>query len=200
MLTPREKRQAKTRQEILDGALALISEQGPEKFSLRSLARRVDYSPAGLYEYFDSKDDIIDAVCAEGDRRLRSYLRQVSQDSPANEYIVELGEAYIQFALRNEEHFMLMFAHVPDAPPIAYEDLAADETYGILLGAVQSAMDGGYITERPDFNRDAIAYGLWSLAHGLAVMQLTNLYNIRFNFERADRAVMEAFLRGLAPD
>lgn len=199
MLSPREKRQARTRQEILDEAVALISEQGPEKFSLRALARRVDYSPAGLYEYFDGKEDIIDAVCAEGDTRLRSYLRRVPGHLAPDETIVELGKAYIDFALDNEQHFMLMFSRVPDRPEIAYEEVARDETYRILLDAVQAAIDGRFIEERSDFNRDDIAYSLWSLAHGLAVMQLTNLYNIVYDFERADRAALHTFLTGLRP-
>ena len=138
MLTPREKRQARTRQEILDGALALIREDGPEKLSMRALAKRVDYSPAGLYEYFAGKDEIIDAVCAEGDRRLRHYLGQVSLELPPDAYFIELGRAYVQFALQNEAHFMLMFTRVRDGGPITYEDVAGDETYGILLNAVQS--------------------------------------------------------------
>jgi AcrR family transcriptional regulator len=198
MVSPREKRQARTRQEILDGALALISEQGPDKFSIRALARRVDYSPAGLYEYFDGKDAIINAVCEEGDRRLRAYLQQVPVDLPPDKYFVELGKAYIQFALDNQEHFMLMFTRVRDGEPITHEDIVGDETYGILLNAVQAAIDSGYLRVREDFKRDDIAYGFWSLAHGMAVMQLTNLYNFEYDFERADRVVLEAFTRGLA--
>ena len=130
MLSPREKRQARTRQEILDAALDLINEQGPDKFSLRALARRVEFSPAGLYEYFDGKEDIIDAVCEEGERRLRHYLQDVPADLPPDRTIVELGRAYIQFALQNEEHFMLMFAQVPDGPPVTYEEVAEDEIIG----------------------------------------------------------------------
>ena len=197
MLSPREKRQARTRQGILDAAVALIGEDGTEKFSLRALARRVDYSPAGLYEYFDGKDDIIDALCVEGDMRLRTYLRRVPLDLAGDDYLVELGEAYIDYALNNVEHFMLMFSRVPDGPVIAYADVAGDETYGILLDAVQSGIEGGYIEERPGFSRDDVAYGLWSLAHGLAVMQLTHLHNIDHDFANADRAVLRAFVRGL---
>lgn len=196
-MNPREKRQAKTRQEILDTALHLINEKGPDNFSLRELARRADYSPAGLYEYFDGKDDIVDAVCAVGDKQLRRYLRQVPLDLPHAGYFVELGQAYIQFALQNKEHFMLMFSQVAEGPPVAYEEVAGDETYRILLDAVQRAVHDGFIPEKADFNVHDIAYGFWSLAHGLAVMQLTNLHNITYDFARADRAVLEAFVRGL---
>ena len=57
--TPRERRYARTRQEILDAAMELVQEKGPDKLSMRELARRVDYSPAGLYEYYENKDEII---------------------------------------------------------------------------------------------------------------------------------------------
>jgi AcrR family transcriptional regulator len=198
MATPREKRQARTRQEILDAAVALIGEQGPENFSLRALARRVDYSPAGLYEYFDGKDDIVSSVCEEGDARLRTYLQRVPADLRADEYLVELGVAYIDFALNNVEHFMLMFARVPDDLPLTYADVSADETYRIVLDAVQTAVDEGFIAVQPHFNRDDIAYGLWSLAHGLSVMQLTNLSNFDYNFSGADRGALKTFVRGLS--
>jgi AcrR family transcriptional regulator len=194
MANPREKRQARTRQEILDAALALINEKGPDNFSLRALARRVDYSPAGLYEYFDSKDDIVSAVCEGGDRELRGYLERVPADLPSDQYFVQLGEAYIQFALQNKEHFMLMFSQGPAA---AYEEVAVDETYGILLNAVQKAIDQGFFLARSDLNVHDTAYGLWSLAHGLAIMQLTNLAHVAYDFERADRAVLQTFIRGL---
>jgi AcrR family transcriptional regulator len=200
MVSPRKKRKARTRQEILDGALALINEQGPDNFSLRALAKRVDYSPAGLYEYFENKDEIIAAVCAQSDQKLRRFLKQVPTDLPPTTYLVELGKAYIQFALQNEEQFMLMFSRVRESERIPYELVSADETYRIVLNAVQSAIDSGYLYSRPDFGCDEIAYGLWALVHGMAVMQLTNLKYIDYDFERADRAVLEAFIAGLMHD
>jgi AcrR family transcriptional regulator len=197
MESPRERRQARTRRDILDAALSLIGEEGPDNFTLRALARRVDYSPAGLYEYFDGKEDIIEAVCAEGDRRLRMYLRRVPTDLAPDRYLTELGLAYIRFALRNEQHFVLMFAQKPNRPTVNYQDIAADKTYSILLDGVQAAIDAGLFQTRDDFTRDDIAYGLWALAHGLAVMQLTSLHNVAHDFSQADRGVLEAFIGGL---
>lgn len=199
MLSPREKRQARTRQEILDAALALISEKGADKFSLRALARRVEYSPAGLYEYFDSKDAIIDAVCEEGDRRLMRCLLRVPLDLAPDQYLVELGTAYVHFALRNEEHFMLMFSQVPDGPTVSYEDVNEDGAYGVLLRGVQRGIDNGVIQASPDFGRNDIALAVWSLVHGSAVMQLTNLHNLQYDFDTAVRLSLGTFLRGLSP-
>ncbi|MFL7839172.1 MAG: TetR/AcrR family transcriptional regulator [Candidatus Promineifilaceae bacterium] len=197
MVSPRKKRKARTRQEILDGALALINEEGPDNFSLRALAKRVDYSPAGLYEYFASRDEIIEAVCAQSDGTMRQYLRQVPTDLLPDKYLVALGQAYIQFALQNEAQFMLMFSRSREGERIPYEGVSEDETFRILLDAVQSALDQDYLNSQPDFGRDEIAYGLWALVHGMAVMQLTALKWLDYDFDRADRAVLEAFIDGL---
>jgi AcrR family transcriptional regulator len=50
--------------------------------SLREIARQVGYSPAGLYEYFDSKKAIMQALSDEGDSLLNERLAQVPADLP----------------------------------------------------------------------------------------------------------------------
>jgi AcrR family transcriptional regulator len=197
-LSPRERRHARTRQEILDAALALLNEVGPDKLSLREIARRVDYSPAGLYEYFSNKDEIIDAVCAEGERRLQAYLRAVPTDMPVGEYLVELGLAYIRFARENSDHFLLTASRlIPEMDPMPYEDLEMGQTYYILLDAIKRGIAAGIIRTRPGYGLHEIAYSLYAFGQGMAILQITNLKNVLFDYETADRAAMEAFLRGL---
>ncbi len=196
-LTPRERRQARTREEILDAALGLIKEKGPDEFSLRALAERVDYSPAGLYEYFDGKDDIISAVCAEGDRMLFAYLRAVPDTLPIDQYLVELGLAYIRFAVQNMEHFKLVFTYDRQGPSIPYEELAFDDTYRLLLDAVQAGIDAGVIATGESYGLAEIALGLWATAHGLAMLQMSNLRNVEYDFEAANRAILDKLIRGL---
>ena len=55
-LTPRQRRHLRTKDAILDAARQIIATEGAEKLSMRAIAKRIDYSPAGLYEYFGSKD------------------------------------------------------------------------------------------------------------------------------------------------
>jgi AcrR family transcriptional regulator len=198
-LTPRERRQARTREEIMEAALALINEKGPDKFSLRALARRVDYSPAGLYEYFDSKDDIIDAVCLAGEAQLQAYILAVPKTMPIDQYLVALGQAYVRYALQHVEHFRLLFSQVDEGPKVPYEAIAEQGTFKIIVDAVRSGIAAGTIDASRWDNPIEIAYGLWSVAHGMAMLHLTNLHNIQYDFEPASQAVLEAFVRGLRP-
>ncbi|WP_329136673.1 TetR/AcrR family transcriptional regulator [Streptomyces sp. NBC_00670] len=55
----RRRRRGDTRQRIQDVALALFSEQGYEKTSLREIAERLDVTKAALYYHFKTKEDIL---------------------------------------------------------------------------------------------------------------------------------------------
>lgn len=46
------------RRSILDAARDLFVSEGYQNVSIRKIAERIEYSPAALYGYFPSKDDI----------------------------------------------------------------------------------------------------------------------------------------------
>ena len=200
-LSPRKRRRARTRQEILDAALELLTEKGPNELSLREIARRVDYSPAALYEYFASKDEIIAGLCAEADRRLHSMLAAVPEGLPLTERLVEMGLAYIRFARHNPEHFMLNFVPFggdPSDHKYSFEEAVnTDGAFKILLDAVQQGIDAGLFYTSQDYGLMQIAYGMYALSHGLAVSQLTNLRDVAFDYPSADRATLALFIKGL---
>ncbi len=68
------------RRAILDAARELFVAEGYQNVSIRKIAERIEYSPAAIYSYFPSKDDIFFALAEEGFRLLggpaRSHLRQ----------------------------------------------------------------------------------------------------------------------------
>src|ERR1700730_9354283 len=55
---------------ILDAARDLFVKEGYENVSIRKIAERIEYSPAAIYGYFPSKDDIFFALAEEGFRLL----------------------------------------------------------------------------------------------------------------------------------
>lgn len=69
------------RERILDVALALMSEHGASKMSMRQLARDCDLNVAAIYHYFESKDALLAAVVDE--RRYGSRLADVPDIDPS---------------------------------------------------------------------------------------------------------------------
>ena len=53
---------------ILDAARDLFVAEGYQNVSIRKIADRIEYSPAAIYSYFPSKDDIFFALAEEGFR------------------------------------------------------------------------------------------------------------------------------------
>ncbi|MBK8047055.1 MAG: TetR/AcrR family transcriptional regulator [Anaerolineales bacterium] len=204
MESKRTKRHLKTRQSILDAARAIIAEDGPDALSMRSLADRIDYSAPGLYEYFGSKEEIIAAVCDQGQRYLYESMSAVDAALPPDEYLYAIGIAYIQFALAHPDYFLLMFtvAPPPNSNPQSEETvkdaLAADDSaYRILVQAIERGLEEGVLQTRPGFGLDEMAYAAWTLVHGIAMLRITALRHYPTDLVEMDNQVLFNFMRGL---
>jgi AcrR family transcriptional regulator len=203
-MQPRTRRHLRTRQAILDAALEIINQDGPEALSMRTLAERIDYSPAGLYEYFGGKEEIISAVCEEGQRALHEAMSQVDPTLPPSAYLYEIGQAYIRFALAHPDYFLMMFTLTPPAPtsymsPESQPEAAQSEptAYDILVQAVQRGLDAGAFHERPGFGLEEITYAAWALVHGMAMLRVTALRDFPADLSPSDHEALFNFMRGL---
>lgn len=195
--TPRERRHERTKEAILTAARQLVAERGADNLSLRAIARRIDYSPAGIYEYFDNKEDIVTTLCDAGNSELSRFLRRVPTDLPLETYMVQLLEAYIDFARQNPELYSLMFTQLTIGVTEKPEEFDPDDSFTILIRAVQRGKDEGHIQVSDDYDVFEIAYSLWAVAHGMAMLQVNYMRNFNFDFESADRRTVQVFLRGL---
>jgi AcrR family transcriptional regulator len=196
----RDRRFRRNKQAILDAALEIIREAGPTALSMRALGERSDYSAAGLYEYFGGKDEIIAAVCDQGYDRLTAHMRRADPGLPAAEHLVEIGLAYIRFALENPDHFLLMFTVAPPSPSggvSPQEMLAGESSFAILLRAIRRGIDEGVFRARPGFGLMEMAYAAWGIVHGLAMLRITNLRGYPMDFDAADREALLHFVCGL---
>lgn len=199
-VSTRERRHERTRQDILNTAIAIIREKGADSLSLREVARRIDYSPAGLYEYFGSKDDLVDAICGEADNRLRRHLESVPQDLSPGERLIRIGMAYVAFARENPEHYTFLFNNQQlEATPGELIDQRQEDppgTFFIALNAVEAAVEAGVVNPRGQ-DSVTLTYQLWAIMHGMAALQVSYLQRFPLDFETADRAGIEALVRGM---
>jgi AcrR family transcriptional regulator len=80
--TPRERHRHRTREEILDAALAVMTEQGVAALNLTEVARRVGLRQPSLYQYFDSRTAVYDALFERGMRTHRDLLAGALAQTP----------------------------------------------------------------------------------------------------------------------
>src|SRR5438034_4736660 len=94
------------RRTLVDEALTAIGRDGPAGLSLRDLARRTGVSHAAPAHHFGDKAGLLTAVAADGFRRLAATLRETYE---ATESFLEVGVAYVRFAVTHRAHFEVMF-------------------------------------------------------------------------------------------
>ncbi len=84
-LKERQERERETvARAILDAARDLFVTHGYQEVSIRKIAEKIEYSPAAIYGYFPSKDDIFFALAEEGFRLLFEYAEVPATPSDAD--------------------------------------------------------------------------------------------------------------------
>ncbi len=197
MTVSREERHEDTKQKILFAARRLILEHGFRKVSLRAIAQAAQFSPAGLYEYFDSKSAILQSLAGRVSNQLQTRLNQAVLDNESGlGQLVAIGEAYIGFAIENPEDFLLLFGQTPSGRRSIDEDVNKNSPYELVTQSVIAAMQANALP--CDAKVEDIAYAIWSYAHGTTMLQLTHLKGFEADFGVADHAALTALVQGFA--
>ncbi|WFE63924.1 TetR/AcrR family transcriptional regulator [Micromonospora sp. WMMD714] len=148
---------------LLAAAVAAIEESGPAALSLRDLARRAGVSHAAPTHHFGDKAGLLTALAVEGFDLLAAAL------SAAGDDLLDVGVAYVDFAVRHRAHFEVMFRpdlYRADAPEVR----AARERAGASLHVGVAALPPDRAD--PDGSRtDSLA--AWSIVHGFATLWLS---------------------------
>lgn len=127
----RAERREATRAEIVAAAWAVAHENGLGALTLRDVAERVGMRPPSLYEYFDSKNALYDALFADGNRALNEHLsREV--DAELIEFIRVRTHHFIEFCVDDPARAQLLFQRTipgfepsPESYALAVQSLAA---------------------------------------------------------------------------
>jgi AcrR family transcriptional regulator len=158
------------KQGLLDSAVALIGEVGPQAFTLREVARRAGVSHNAPYRHFRDKDDLLAAVAAQGfDRLTESMRKAMTQGSTGADRLRLAGRGYVQFALQWPQHIQVMFDTPPfdeARPEYAQASRHAFQTLLDAIAAVQA--EGGL----PRGDPHTFAVVAWAGVHGLSKLAI----------------------------
>jgi AcrR family transcriptional regulator len=103
-----------------------ITESGPTGVSLRDLARRAGVSHAAPAHHFGDKAGLLTALAAEGFDLLADTLSAAQQRTGQ---FLEVGVAYVGFAVEHRAHFEVMFRpdlYHADDPAVRAAEARAD--------------------------------------------------------------------------
>jgi AcrR family transcriptional regulator len=137
------------RRAILDAARELFVNESYQNVSIRKIAERIEYSPAAIYSYFASKDDIFYALAEEGFRLLgdpgAEPNRTRRRKLPALERVRATFWHLYEFSREQPQYFALMFVD-RSVPRISreYERFAfTRDMKAHIVEDIQECIDGG---------------------------------------------------------
>ncbi|HNE25396.1 MAG: TetR/AcrR family transcriptional regulator [Leptospirales bacterium] len=175
---PRRVRGSISRREILEAAVAVLSEKGVEGLSMRHIAQHMGCSVASPYAYFSSQEEIIRHLITEGEKKLTLDLK-AAQECSHDVYVQldAIAHAYWNFSSENRELHKLMFnmgggrlyRQVFPSLPTSYRVFLETIREGIISGAIPY----------PRTSYPSIARTMWSWMYGLIVLEMNEVLRRR---------------------
>ena len=193
----RAKYKEEFRREILDAARELFINEGYEKFSMRRLAEKIDYSATTIYLYFKDKDDLLFAICEEFFAHLSAQLNHIR--SVSHDPIETLRQALLylmEFGLKNPNQYKVIFftkSVYGTREELVEKESMARNTYFVFKEIVQDCINAGKLQE---IEVDIIVDTLAIASHGLITMALYKPNFLKDNSEVIAHTLVDGLLRG----
>lgn len=105
----REETKRANRCAILSAARSVFGEMGYEAASVRDIIRRTTLSVGAFYNYYKSKEEVYEALAADGARRFKPILRaEYDKATDFDSFLRAAITAYFRFSLEEHEAWQVM--------------------------------------------------------------------------------------------
>ena len=193
-----ERDREEVRSSILDAARELFVAEGYRNVSIRKIAEKVEYSPAALYSYFPSKDDLFFALAEEGFRKLSEFTNDPAAATGDPLTAIRDGfMRYYQFSRTHPEYFELMFVD-RSVPKISHEWEGfsfVQQMIDEVCAVIKRGIDQGLF---PSGTNPEVAFHiLWAAIHGPATVAVCDRLAPDENPDALARDTLEAAIAGL---
>lgn len=193
------------RQALVDAALDLIRDRGPNGFTLSEAAKQAGVTPAAVYRHFEGRDDLIAEAAAQG-YEIFADLMEFAYNSGQPSALASFeatGRAYLAFANRYPGHYVAMFESgisINRTPDLARVALRAQ---GVLEKAAEQLSQHIPPEKRPP--PQMFSAHIWALSHGVVELFARASPGTKSPFPPEDllESGIGIYLRGLgliAPD
>ena len=149
-----------TKGQILDKAVALLNEYGPDALSMRELAKNLGVRAPSLYRYYPDKIALEREAVESGNRLLLTQLQKACRHAEKPGIYLAVAIAYRRFARAKPHLYALMMERRLVVPPTSESGKALWKFVLDLVHDVSGHFDG-----------TAYAVALWSFLHGFVSLE-----------------------------
>ncbi|MFW0788429.1 TetR/AcrR family transcriptional regulator [Gordonia sp. CPCC 205333] len=196
--TPRRRRSAQeVREKLLAAAVAELDDAGPDRASLRAIARRVGITHQSVAHHFADRRALFTAVAVRGFDDLYAESVAALDELPdaiaLGESVATLGQVFVRFARANRSKIALMFGSrlVDNDDPGLSE--ARARSWNQHAGTVAADVENGWGGTVP---AESIAVATFAMAHGMATLDadLPDVFSAEMQFEELIHLVNAAIV------
>ncbi len=160
------------RQALVEAALTLIAEKGPQGFTLSEAAKAADVTPAAVYRHFAGRDDLLAEVARQGFDIFAALLEFAYDDGRPSALAAfeATGRAYLAFARKYPGHYQAMFEsglQPGQHPDLASVSAKARATMDRAADLLSRGLPEG---RRPPASM--ISAHVWAVSHGVVELFL----------------------------
>ncbi|MDG1824880.1 MAG: helix-turn-helix domain containing protein [Henriciella sp.] len=172
--TPAERRRLKVREMILSAAERVFAREGAEGLSIRRLAQAIDYSPAAIYKYFGSKDELVDELKESFFELLLIDVHEIFDSAkPFAQRARACVGTYVEIAADKPHHYSAAFTGQAvqngiDVDDPEFENSMKGKAFMVLKSMIEEGVENG--TFRKEIDPTLSAKSVWASMHGLAMM------------------------------
>ena len=153
---------------ILTAASELFAESGANGLSVRGISKRAGLSTIGIYNHFNGKQGILDALYIEGFQMVMAAIDIDDQTLTPRDAVIQGISNYIDLAAKNRGHYQLIFGRGdPSYTPSSAAIAVGEDAFGRLTILVGKALPH-HLSSR---KRREAALQLWALSHGYISLQ-----------------------------
>ncbi|WP_212523123.1 TetR/AcrR family transcriptional regulator [Actibacterium sp. MT2.3-13A] len=187
------------KQALVEAALTLIEEKGPQGFTLSEAAKSAGVTPAAVYRHFDGREDLIAEVARQGYEIFADLIEHAyEQGQPSALASIEAaGRAYLAFARRHPGHYMAMFESGLSVNAHAELARVAGRASAVLERAARDLSEHVAPDRRPP--AAMVSAHIWALSHGIVELFARGAPGGRAPFAPEDllESGLGIYLRGL---
>ena len=168
------------KQEIIEAAVALVRQSGPQAINARSIAAALDCSTQPIFSNFASMDALRLAVVAAADAQYQSYIKREIEKGEYPPYKAS-GMAYIRFAGEERELFKLLYMRDRSGEAIGEDRTSILPLLELIEKNLGVDEDTAY-----RFHME-----MWIYVHGIATMIATSFLD--WSDEDVSRALTDVY-------
>ena len=172
-----------TKEEIIDAGLTILRECDISAVTARKIGNYLGSSARPIFTVFENMSEVLDGIEKKAREIYSEYIQQGLQQSPAFKGV---GQAYIQFAIREPKLFELLFTRKLSGNIGVNKILPEiDDNYPVILKSITD--------QYPVSTDDAVVLyrHLWIYSHGIATLCATSM--CRFTEEEICNMLTEVF-------